>query len=134
MDLKSYFEQHEGIGILATCDPNTFVDMAVYARPLVVNKTTIAFVMRQQLSHQNIKGHLNAAYMFIEKTREYKTCEDYKGIRLYLTLQREEINQSVIEEMHKKDPCIYPEGDDSEKYLVFFTVTRIRPLVGNGSI
>jgi hypothetical protein len=134
MDLKSYFEQHEGIGILATCDPNTFVDMAVYARPLVVNQTTIAFVMRQQLSHQNIRGHLNAAYMFIEKTREHKTCSDYKGIRLYLTMQREEINQSVIEEMRKKDPCIYPKEDDSEKYLTFFAVTRIRPLVGDGPI
>ncbi|MBM4103896.1 MAG: pyridoxamine 5'-phosphate oxidase family protein [Planctomycetes bacterium] len=134
MDLKSYFEQHEGIGILATCDPNTTVDMAVYAKPMVINQTTIAFVMRERLSHQNIREHLNAAYMFIKKTREYKTCSDYKGIRLYLTLQREEINQSVIEEMRKKDPCIYSEGDDSEKYLVFFTVTRIRPLVGDGPV
>jgi hypothetical protein len=72
--------------------------------------------------------------MFIEKTQDYKTCEDYKGLRLYLTLQREEINQSVIEEMRRKDPCIYLEDDDSEKYLVLFSVTRIRPLVGNGPI
>ncbi len=134
MNLKSYFEQHEGVGILATCDPNTFVDVAVYAKPLVVDRTTVAFVMRQRLSHQNVKEHFRAAYMFIEKTQEYKTCEDYKGIRLYLTLQREEINQSVIEEMHKKDPCIYPEEDDSEKYLVFFSVSHVRPLAGDGPI
>ena len=133
-NLKSYFEKHEGVGILATCDPNTIVDMAVYAKPLVVDRTTIAFVMRQRLSHQNVREHIHAAYMFIEKTQEYKTCEDYKGIRLYLTLQREEINQSVIEEMRKKDPSIYSEGDDSEKYLTFFAVTRIRPLVGDGLI
>jgi hypothetical protein len=134
MDLKSYFEQHEGIGILATCDPAATVDMAIYSKPHVIDASTVAFVMRQQLSHQNIKGHLDAAYMFIKKTQDYKTCEDYKGLRLYLTMQREEINQSVIEEMRKKDPCIYLEDDDSEKYLVFFTVTRIRPLVGDGPI
>jgi hypothetical protein len=134
MDLKSYFEQHEGIGILATCDPAAMVDMAVYAKPYVIDASTVAFVMRQQLSHQNIRGHLNAAYMFIEKAEDYKASEDYKGVRLYLTLQREEINQSVIEGMHKKNPCIYSDKDDSEKYLVFFTVTRLRPLVGNGPV
>jgi hypothetical protein len=45
-------------------------------------------------------------------------------------LQREEINQSVIKEMHK-EPRIYPEGDDSE--IPAFSVTHIRPLTGDSS-
>jgi hypothetical protein len=131
MNLKSYFDAHEGIGILATCDPNAAVNMALYAKPLVINQTTIALVMRQQLSHQNLRSFPRASYMFIEKGKNHL---EYNGIRLYLTVQREEINQSAIEAMHKKEPWIYPEGDDAEKYLVFFSVTHIRPLVGNGPI
>jgi hypothetical protein len=128
MDLKAYFERHEGVGILATCDPNYLVDVAVYAKPMVVNRTMIALVMRQKLSHQNLRADLHAAYMFIENG------PDYKGIRLYLTMQKEEINQSVVEAMRKEQPLIYPDNDDSEKYLVFFTVNRIRPLVGDNPI
>jgi hypothetical protein len=131
MNLKAYFQDHEGIGILATCDPNDRVNMALYVKPLVINQTTIALVMRQRLSHQNLKNFPHATYMFIEKGKNNQACN---GLRLYLNLQREEINQSVIKEMHEKEPWIYPEGDDSEKYLVFFSVTHIRPLVGDGSI
>lgn len=131
MNLKSYFQEHEGIGILATSDADATVDAAIYAKPLVINQTTIAFAMRQRLSHQNLRSFPRAAYMFIEKG---KSAESYNGIRLYLTVQREETNQSVIAAMHKKDPWIYPEGDDSEKFLVFFSVTHIRPLVGDGPV
>lgn len=128
MNLKSYFQGHEGVGILATCDPDAIVDIAIYVKPMVINQTTIALVMRQRLSHQNLRNFPRAAYMFIEKG------QGYNGIRLYLTVQREEINQSIIEEIHKKEPWIYPEGDDSEKFLVFFSVTHIRPLVGDGPV
>jgi hypothetical protein len=131
MNLKTYFGDHEGIGILATCDPNTSVNMALYVKPLVINQTTIALVMRQRLSHQNLRNFPRATYMFIEKG---KTDQAFNGIRLYLNLQREEINQSVIKEIHKKEPWIYPEGDDSEKFLVFFSVTHIRPLVGDSPV
>jgi hypothetical protein len=128
MNLKSYFQEHEGIGILATCDPNATVNMALYVKPLIINQTTIALVMRQRLSHQNLKADSHAAYMFIENGL------DYKGIRLYLTMQREEINQSVVEAMRKEQPLIYPDNDDSEKYLVFFMVNRVRSLVGDDPI
>jgi hypothetical protein len=47
---------------------------------------------------------------------------------------REEANTSVIEEMRKQQPWIYPDGDDSEKYLVLFRVDRIRPLAGEGPV
>jgi hypothetical protein len=124
MNLTAYFEQNDGTGILATCDPESMVDVAIYSKPYVVDDNTIAFVMRQRLSHQNLKANLNAAYMFIEKG------PGYKGVRLYLTMEREETNRSVIEAMRKKQPWIYPENDDSVKYLVFFSVTHVRPLIG----
>ncbi|HML76667.1 MAG TPA: pyridoxamine 5'-phosphate oxidase family protein [Anaerohalosphaeraceae bacterium] len=127
MTLAAYFEQHDGIGILATCDPDNLVDLAVYSKPVVIDETTVAFVMRQRISHKNLRANLNAAYMFIEKG------PGYQGKRLYLTMQREETNRTVIESLRKKQPWIYPAGDDSEKFLVFFTINHIRPLVGDGA-
>ncbi|MEJ2648748.1 MAG: pyridoxamine 5'-phosphate oxidase family protein [Sedimentisphaerales bacterium] len=124
MDLLAYFENTAGIGILATSDSDGIVDLAVYAKPEVVGEATIAFVMKERLSHQNLKTNPHAAYMFIEKG------EGYKGQRLYLTKLREETNTSVIEEFIKRQPEIAESGDDSNKYLVYFHVDNIWPLVG----
>lgn len=124
MDLRKYFEKAEGIGILATSDSDGTVDIAIYAKPEVVNDSTIAFVMKERLSHQNLRTNLNAAYMFIEKGGEYT------GKRLYLTKLREEINASVVQEFIKRQPVIADANDDSRKFLVYFHVENAYPLVG----
>jgi len=124
MSLFEYFENAEGTGILATADSDGMVDIALYARPEVVDESTIALVMRERLSYQNLKSNPNAAYMFIEKG------PGYTGKRLYLTMIRAETNQSLVESFIIKQPEISPAGDDSNKYLVFFRVENIWPLVG----
>ena len=125
MSLFDYFEKADGIGILATADSDGMVDLAVYARPEVIDDTTIAFIMKERLSHQNLKSNPHAAYMFIEQG------EGYAGKRLYLTKIREETNTSLIEEIIRKKPQIADPGDDSNKYLVIFQVENIWPLVGD---
>jgi hypothetical protein len=124
MSLYGYFEKAEGIGVLATSDSDGMVDLAVYAGPEVIDETTIAFVMKERLSHQNLKSNPHAAYMFIEEGR------GYKGKRLYLTKIREETNTSLIEEIIRKKPQIAAAADDSNKYLVIFQVENVWPLVG----
>ncbi len=125
MTLKEYFESRQGTGIFATTDPEGRVDMAIYAKPLVIDESTLAFVMRQRLSHQNLKQTMHAAYLFLE------SGPGYKGKRLYLTKIREEINATLAEAIRERQPAIYPDGDDSSKFVVFFQVDRIRPLVGD---
>lgn len=127
MDLKKYFETTEGTGILATCDPEAEVDIAVYAKPVVVDPDTIALVMKERLSHRNLQKHLKACYMFIENGTTPK------GVRLSLTMQRQEINRSLIEKLRQQQPCMFPQEDDSDKFLVLFKIDRIRPLVGDAS-
>jgi hypothetical protein len=124
MNLFEYFKNAQGFGILATSDSDGMVDIAVYARPEVVDESTIAFIMRERLSHQNLKSNPHAAYMFIEKG------QGYSGKRLYLTKIREETNTSLVDSFIKKQPEISPADDDSNKYLVFFNVENIWPLVG----
>ncbi|MBN2182222.1 MAG: pyridoxamine 5'-phosphate oxidase family protein [Sedimentisphaerales bacterium] len=124
MNLHSYFKNARGIGILATSDSDGMVDIAVYAKPEVVDESTIAFVMKERLSHQNLKSNPHAAYMFIEKG------DGYSGKRLYLTKIREETNKSLVEKFIEKQPQISDPNEDSNKYLVLFQVENIWPLVG----
>ncbi len=128
MDLAQYFEEHNGVGVLATCDPDSQVDAALYGKPAVIDEHTVAFIMTERLSHKNLKSNLHAAYLFMEKTGSRR------GLRLHLTMLREENSPSLIATIREKQPGIYPENDDAAKYVVFFHVDRIRPLVGNGPV
>ncbi len=125
MDMGHYFENTEGTGILATCDPEGRVNRAIYSKPFIIDDKIVALVMKQQTSHKNLRSHLQASYLFIEKG---VSC---KGLRFCLTMRNEEKNRSLIEALRKKQPCIYPKEDDSDKFLVFFEVDRIRPLIGD---
>ena len=125
MSLSDYFENVQGRGILATADSDGMVDLAIYAKPHVIDETTIAFVMRERLTHQNLKSNPHAAYMFAEQG------EGYAGKRLYLTKLREETNTSLVEMLRKKQPEICALYDDSNKYLVHFQIDDIWPLVGD---
>lgn len=124
MDLRKYFADAKGIGILGTADADGKVDLAIYAKPIVVDGNTIALVMRERLSHQNIRNNPNAAYMFIEEP------DDNRGLRMYLTMIREETNSSIVEKIIEEHPEICPEPDEANKYLVHFKVDRVRELVG----
>jgi len=125
MSLSDYFENVKGRGILATADSDGMVDLAIYAKPHVIDETTIAFVMRERLTHQNLKSNPHAAYVFIEQG------EGYAGKRLYLTKIREETNTSLVEMFRRKQPEICALYDDSNKYLVHFQIDDIWPLVGD---
>ena len=122
MSLSDYFENVEGTGILATADSEGVVDAAIYARPHVIDEGTVAFIMNERLSYQNITSNPKAAYLFVEDTA------GYKGKRLYLTKTKEDSDPELIASMRRRTKKC--ENDDSEKHLVFFSIDRIRALVG----
>lgn len=123
MNLKEYFEQTEGTGVLATADSDGNVDAAIYARPHVIDEETVAFIMNERLSYKNVCSNPRAAYLFLEETA------GYKGKRLYLTKVKEESDREVINSIRRRKTEKYEEGD-SKKYLVYFRVERIRALIG----
>ena len=122
MNLSDYFEKTKGTGVLATSDSEGNVDLAIYARPHVTDETTVAFIMNERLSYKNITSNPKAAYLFLED------ASGYKGKRLYLTKIKEETDKELIESMRRR-PSRYEESD-LKKYLVSFSVDKIRPLVG----
>lgn len=122
MDLKTYFSQHQGAGILATSDASGQVDVAWYARPHVTDSKTVAFIMRDRLSHRNLQSNPHAAYIFKE------AGEGHQGKRLYLTRIHEDSNPELIAALRRRSK---PDSNPNEqKFLVHFRVDRVLPAVG----
>jgi len=122
MDLKQYFSEHKASGVLATADAHGKVDVAVYARPHVQDDNTVAFIMRDRLSHSNLQSNPHAAFMYLEEGTEHH------GIRLYLTRTGEESDPETISAMRRRTtPDRHPEED---KFLVTFHVDKVLAAVG----
>jgi hypothetical protein len=123
MELKEYFENTEGKGIMATADSEGKVDTAIYARPHFMDNGTIAMIMRDRLTHHNLESNSHACYMFIEKG------PGYKGKRLFLTKVREEQDSELLTNLRRHQ---YINENDESKFLVFFRIEKELPLVGAG--
>jgi hypothetical protein len=123
MELKKYFENTEGTGVIATADSDGKVDTAIYARPHFMDDGTIALIMRDRLTHHNLESNAYACYMFIEKG------PGYKGKRLFLTKLREEQNSELLQSLRRRQ---YIDKSDKSKFLVFFKIDKELPLVGAG--
>ncbi len=126
MNLKEYFGSRHGIGILSTADAAGRVDAAVYSRPHVFEDGTVAFVMRDRLTHHNVSQNAHAAYLFIEEGSRLG------GVRLFLRKLKEETDHDLIAAMTR--PGLTAEEDRAKgpKFLVTFTVEEVLPLVGAG--
>jgi len=125
MELKSYFETTEGIGVLSTADKNGKVDAAVYARPHIMEDGTLAVIMRDRLTHENLKSNPHAAYLFMEKG------PGYSGKRLFLTKVREEKDSELLYSLRRR--TYSPEKDRRDsRFLVFFHIDKVLPLIGPG--
>ena len=123
MTLKEYFETVKGRGVLATADGDGKVNASIYGSPHFMDDETIAFIMRDRLTHHNLESNPHACYMFIEKG------PGYKGKRLFLTKVREEQDTELLQSLRRRQ---YIRETDESKFLVFFTVDKELPLVGAG--
>ena len=124
MDLKAYFESTKGIGVLATADSNGKVDAALYSRPHFLEENTLAFIMRDRLTHHNLQSNPNATFLYLEKG------PDYEGKRLFLKKAREENNPELVKKIKRRQ---YTEENEEPKFIVYFTVEKVLPLIGGGS-
>ena len=124
MKLKDYFESVKGRGVLATADADGKVDAAIYATPhFMDDDETIAFIMRDRLTHHNLQSNSHAAYLFME------SGGGFAGKRLILTKTREEQDSELLNSLRRRTYS----GDEKEsKFLVFFQIDKILPLIGDG--
>jgi len=123
MNLKEYFDTSRGVGVLSTADGDGHVDAAIYGRPHFMEDGTLAFVMRDRLSHHNLQSNPHATYLFKEEG------SGYKGKRLFMSKLREEQNTELLETLRRKKG-VY--GNGADRFLVFFKLDKELPLVGEG--
>jgi hypothetical protein len=110
---------------LATADAKGLVDLAIYSRPNVIDEETVAFIMLDRLSHVNLQSNPHAAFLFME------VGEKYVGKRLMLTKIKEDEDQEVIEKFRKKKSYSLPDDDKKKRFLVYFHVDKVLPLIGD---
>ena len=127
MDLHAYFEVQRGTGVLASADADGKVDAALYSRPHFMDDNTIAFIMRDRLTHANLQSNPHATYLFIENR------PGYRGKRLFLTKDREEKGGDTLRRLHRRS--VRPRDPESEEdmFLVYFRIDKELPLLGDGS-
>ena len=124
MNLKTYFEETKGMGVLATADGSGRVNTAIYARPHVMEDGSLALIMRDRLSHHNLKSNPQAAFLFREEG------PGYKGLRLHLTKTHEESGTPLVKELCRR--CRIEDKPDTIRYLVVFKTDKELPLIGAG--
>ncbi len=126
MNLSDYFDNATGYGVLATADESGKVNAAEYARPHFFDESTVAFIMRERLTHENLRSNPHATYLFIQ------SGQGYSGKRLYLTKLREESNDELIASICRR--CDYSMFTEKlTRHVVFFTIDKVLPLIGSGS-
>jgi hypothetical protein len=126
MTLKEYFQGINGTGILSSADSSGKVDAAIYSIPHVFDDGTLAFIMRERLTHLNLRSNPYAVFLFIEHV------SGHRGVRLFLKKLKEEEDSPLITKMTRR--TLTPEEDKEKgpKFLVYFKIEKILPLIGSG--
>lgn len=124
MKLSDYFENTEGRGIMATADSQGRVDAAVYSKPYFLEEDQVAFLTTDKLIRNNLQTNPHAAFLFTEN--------EASGKRLYLTKIREDQDAELTDKILSSLPDdIGTRYKDIPKYVVYFHVDQVRPLVGD---
>jgi len=120
--LQEYFENTPGKGVLATADSNGKVDAAIYSRPHFLEEETIAFIMRDKLTHHNIQSNPYATFLYIEDGA------GFNGKRLFLKKIREDNNPELIRKIKRRK---YTDENAEPMFLVYFTLEKELPLISD---
>jgi len=124
-ELKLYFENTNGFGVLSTSNLSGEVNAAIYSRPHVMSDGSLAIIMNDRLSHKNVLENSKAHFLFIE------TGLGYKGKRISLTMLREEENTDLLVDLCRRCHPKELETKEPKRFLVFFKITKELPLIGN---
>ena len=126
MELREYFENAKGRGVLASSDDQGRVDAAIYAKPHFMEDGSIAFIMADRLTHHNLQSNDHAAYLFME------SGEHFVGRRLYLTKTGEEQDEELIKTLERRKYASCEEDKGRIRYVVHFHIDKVLPLIGSG--
>jgi hypothetical protein len=126
MKLREYFSGKAGVGVISTSNKKGEVNSAVYAKPHVIDKNQVAFIMRDKRTRANLHENTKANYLFTEHDH------GFKGVRLYLTMTGEEQDKKAIAALSRRASA--DEGENNDRFLVSFSVDKALALIGDDEI
>lgn len=123
MNLIELFQQ-PGLGVMATASKDGCINMAVYARPHVMDEQTLVWGMTDGRTYRNISDNPHASFLF--KT----SGPGFSGVRLALELVRTEESGPMLDKIRvNADATAGPGTGTAVTHAAWFTVTEVRPLV-----
>jgi hypothetical protein len=113
-----------GKGIIASSDAEGRVNIAVYARPHVVDERTLAWGMTEGRTWSCVKGNPRAAFLYLYPG------PGYAGVRLSLVLKELRNEGEMLEEIRTRTAeIVSPAAAAAVNHVAFFEVEEVRPLV-----
>ncbi len=128
MDLKKYFTDTDGIGVLSTADDKGRVNSAIYSRPHFLDDGYVSFIMLDLLTRKNLQENTSAHYLFLEKGG------GFSGVRIYLEKVKEIQDDAIIDSLSRRKEKSPEQEKDSARFLVSFKVVKILELIGDKEI
>ena len=123
MDLAKLF-QEQGFGVIATADLSGNVNTAIYARPHVIDATTLVWGMTDGRTFHNVAVNPRASFLF-------KTSDPgFRGVRLYLELLRTEEEGAMLTRIRQNtDQIVGPGAGRAVTHAAWFRIVETRPLI-----
>lgn len=123
MKLSELFT-NPGLGVMSTSSSDGRVNSAVYARPHVIDETTLVWGMTDRRTHQNLSRNRHAAYLFkLDRP-------GFSGVRLALELIRTEEEGELLATIKEHtDVIVGPGAGASVTHAAWFRVTESRSLI-----
>lgn len=123
MNLAELFS-HPGLGVMSTSSSDGKVNSAVYARPHVIDHSTLVWGMTDKRTYQNLTRNRHAAFLF--KTNG----PGFNGVRLALELIRTEEEGELLEIIRKNtDELVGPGAGAAVNHAAWFRVIEVRSLI-----
>jgi len=123
VDLSTVLQDY-GIGVMATADAGGNVNTAVYARPHIIDATTLVWGMTDGRTFRNLAQNPRAAYLLRQ------SGAGYRGARLALELLRSEERGEMLEQIRQRtDEVVGPGAGHAVTHAVWFRVVEVRPLI-----
>jgi hypothetical protein len=113
-----------GLGVMSTSSSDGKVNSAVYARPHIIDETTLVWGMTDKRTYQNLTRNRHAAFLF--KT----SSPGFSGVRLALELIKTEESGDLLETIKANtDVVVGPGAGAAVTHAVWFRVTEVRDLI-----
>ncbi len=123
MKLSELFQQ-PGFGVMATATRDGNVNTAVYARPHLLDETTLVWGMTDRRTFRNISQNPRASYLF------RAGAAAFSGVRLTLELIKSEEDGEMLTLIKRNaDSVVGPGTGAVVTHAVWFKVVEVRPLV-----